>query len=876
MKNFLKSSYMGIVMLFIYVPIMILILFSFNSGESMSIFNGFSDRWYKELAHQQAFLQSIIVSVFVAVIATIISTIIGTFAALGLSKARKVTQKMTLSITNIPLINADIITAVALMMLFIAMGANFGLLTLVLAHISFDIPFVIMTVLPRLRKIDQKLIEASLDLGAKPSQTLRKVILPVLKPAIIAAAAIAFAMSFDDFIISYFTGGADVNVATFIYTMKRIKPFINAFGTICIAIIGFVIIGWNGWNLYKLQHEKFRKEMLKGTYKDKDIMRYEIKLARWYHCLNRNTFKTEKQKEVLRWKIIRWENKYERAVLWVKNKRESFIERQQQKENISKISRKNFRWLAKSWKPLSLTLVTVGSIGLLTGVYIVNNTYDLIVANWGGYITPELLTNFQKEYNVKVKYTVYDSNETLDNKLYTTRYDVMVPSDYMVAKFAETNKIKPIDYEKLNAVNKEFNIIKPNSNFNGDITGYQIGNKLFNDKNIDIDVVKKANPEFYQQCVVNPNPEVAYCLNKNNVASLNNGLLSILNKNSVSVMEDLDNTSNNTIANYSLPYFWGDVSLLIRPTDSNLQFLQTIFDELNQKLPSTVTGQYGVTKQPWVDGRDQYVLNTVQYDEVETNGLSWDILWKAAQNKKKVLLNNDYRNIFMLANQKNYFSPIPTTKAQVDQNFQDLETLFKYNNVALMNDELINAVGDGEFDFAFMYNGDGIYADQLFAASGKEASNNKIMIVHPNATPTGKANQIEGTNIWSDNMVLSKSVGNEELAYKFMNYIIQNSNILSEELGYTSPYQQTMDFETNYGYYQNDVDPDSGEMINYQENYVPVGKLCTDEKISAGDCTIDQKGQYVSKPRLSDGPFTVTKLDQYMVDRYNVLIAGKN
>lgn len=342
MKRFLKSSYMAFIMLFIYVPIMILILFSFNSGESMSIFNGFSDRWYKQLANEQPFLQSIIVSVFTAVIATAISVVIGTLAAIGLSRARKITQKMTLSVTNIPLINADIITAVSLMMLFIALGANFGMLTLVLAHISFDVPYVIITILPRLRKVDQKLLEASLDLGAKPSQTLRKIILPILKPAIIAAAAIAFAMSFDDFIISYFTGGDDVNVATFIYTMKRIKPFINAFGTICIAIIAFVIIGWNGWNIYKINYNRFRREMLKGTYKDKDIMRYEMKLALFYHQLNNQTFEKENQKEHLRWKIIKLEKNMNKLCYELKIKSKLLLKDKKLKKTLLRYHGKTF------------------------------------------------------------------------------------------------------------------------------------------------------------------------------------------------------------------------------------------------------------------------------------------------------------------------------------------------------------------------------------------------------------------------------------------------------------------------------------------------------------------------------------------------------
>ncbi|PQP79691.1 spermidine/putrescine ABC transporter permease [Spiroplasma sp. ChiS] len=869
MKNFFKSSYMALIMLFIYIPIMILILFSFNSGESMSIFNGFSDRWYKQLANEQPFLQSIIVSVFTAIIATVVSVIIGTLAAIGLSRARRVTQKMTLSITNIPLINADIITAVSLMMLFIALGANFGMLTLVLAHISFDLPYVIITVLPRLRKVDPKLIEASLDLGAKPSQTLRKIILPILKPAIIAAAAIAFAMSFDDFIISYFTGGDDVNVATFIYTMKRIKPFINAFGTICIAIIGVVIIGWNGWNVYKINYNKFRREMLKGTYKDKDIMRYEKKLALLYHQLNNKKINNEKQKEQLRWKIVRLEKKYDKSVLWIKNKKQTFIERQETKENINKISRKKFRWLVKSWKPLLLATISVGSIVLLTAVYIKNNIYDLAVANWGEYITSDLIRDFEKKYNVKIKYSVYDSNETLYNKLYTTHYDVMVPSDYMVNKLAQEGRLEEIDYQKLNDVDKNFNIIKPNPNYHGqDVTERTMGNEYFNDLNVDIATVQKTNPEFYQNCIVPStlDPTTSKCFDKNYAASLVNVLLNVLNKNKlkkVILQSGESEVTQKTIVNYSLPYFWGEVSLVINPTESNLNLLNDMFAKANQNLPTTAQGKFGYQREKWAssENRDQIKLNDVKNNNVISNGISWDILWQAAANKR-VLINNDPRNLFMLTSEKNYFKPVPTTQMEVDHGYNELATLLKHNNVALMNDELINAVGDGHFDFAFMYNGDAIYADTLFAKSHQEASGTKLIITRPRATKAWKPETIEGTNIWSDNMVLSKNARNRDLAYKFMNFIIQNSSALTEEANYTSPYQQVIDYENNYNY-SNGHDPESGAMVNYQRDYVPVAKL-------------NKKGMYVAQPEMADGPFEITDLDSYVLNKYNILIAGKN
>lgn len=178
-KKFFKSSYLLLVLLFIYIPIAILIFFSFNNETSLSVFNGnFSTNWYRNFFDNDGFVESIISSLLVAIISTIVSVVIGTLAAIGISKAKRVTQTMTLNITNIPLINADVVTAVSLMMLFLALSFKFGLLTLILAHISFNIPYVIITVLPGLRRVPSSVIEASLDLGASPRYTLRKVILP--------------------------------------------------------------------------------------------------------------------------------------------------------------------------------------------------------------------------------------------------------------------------------------------------------------------------------------------------------------------------------------------------------------------------------------------------------------------------------------------------------------------------------------------------------------------------------------------------------------------------------------------------------------------------------------------------------------------------
>lgn len=271
-------------------------IFSFNGGDSVRSWNSWSLQPYYDLFQQSELWESVSVTLIVAFISTFVAVIIGTFASLGLSKTKKITRNITLGITNIPLVNADIVTAVSLMLLFMAFGFSFGLGTLIFSHISFNIPYVIITVLPKIRSINMSQLEASQDLGATPWYTLRKIVLPTIKPAIIAGAAIAFAMSFDDFLISYFTGGNTSNVSTFIYSLKRIKPYINAFSTIIILLIAVLIISWNTYILCKKQIKQRNEKIDKGIYHDKKIIKTEKLLTKYYLQLNGFNYKKVKSK----------------------------------------------------------------------------------------------------------------------------------------------------------------------------------------------------------------------------------------------------------------------------------------------------------------------------------------------------------------------------------------------------------------------------------------------------------------------------------------------------------------------------------------------------------------------------------------------------
>ena len=244
LSRFFSSSYLVLVLLFIYLPIGYLILFSFNEGKSMTNFSGFSLRWYENLfTKEQSMLDSVWITLLVAAIATIVSTVVGTIAAIGLSKARKLIRTLVLEVNNLPVMNPDIVTAIGLMLLFISMRVQPNLITLILSHISFCVPYVILSVMPKLRQLDDNVAEAALDLGANPWQALIKVIIPQIYPAILSGALIAFSMSLDDFVVSYFNAGVGINtISMYVYSMKRYNLSVNAISSILVGVVTLVLI----------------------------------------------------------------------------------------------------------------------------------------------------------------------------------------------------------------------------------------------------------------------------------------------------------------------------------------------------------------------------------------------------------------------------------------------------------------------------------------------------------------------------------------------------------------------------------------------------------------------------------------------------------
>lgn len=244
-KKTIDKFYLFLVYLFLYLPIIVLIVFSFNSSRLRGNFEGFSLIWYESLFTDRAIMRALTNTVLIAVVSTIISTILGTFAAIGIHYLRGPRKDFILNINYIPVINPDIVTAVGLMALFKFFSVRFGLQTMLLSHIVFSVPYVILNILPKLSQLDKNLLDAAMDLGATPFYSIINVIIPQIMPGIITGALMAFTLSIDDFIISYFnTGHGFNNLSILIYSMakKGINPSINALSTLMFATMLLLVM----------------------------------------------------------------------------------------------------------------------------------------------------------------------------------------------------------------------------------------------------------------------------------------------------------------------------------------------------------------------------------------------------------------------------------------------------------------------------------------------------------------------------------------------------------------------------------------------------------------------------------------------------------
>ena len=364
--------------LFFYLPILYIIIFSFNDSRSLTKFGGFSLRWYEKMFADSTMMEAVLYTVIIAVIATVVATVVGTITAIGLSKSRKVVQKMVERINDLPVMNPDIVTAISLLMFFSVLTVKKGFGTLLIAHIMFCIPYVMLSVTPKLRSLDPNLIDAAMDLGATPFQALAKVIVPQIKPGIVSGALIAFTMSFDDFVISYFTTGNGVNnISILVYTMsKRVNPSINALSTIVILLITLVLGVVNIVPIVREKREKDGKSSRAVSRKAMAAVAAVLVLAVVGGTVG--------------------------ASLSQQHKSAAAVEK-------------------------------YGS-----------NVLKLYIP--GEYLGENVISDFEKQYGVRVIVENFDSNEMMYTKLMAgDRYDVIIPSDYMIERLMNEDFLQPLD-----------------------------------------------------------------------------------------------------------------------------------------------------------------------------------------------------------------------------------------------------------------------------------------------------------------------------------------------------------------------------------------------------------------------------------------------
>ncbi len=398
----INRVFMALVFLFLYAPILVLIVFSFNAGSSNSVWTGFSFGWYRELLHNRLILRSIYTTLLVSLLATVIATAAGTFAAIGFFALRRRQRNLLNTVNNIPMMNADIVTGVAMCLFFVAFFGLWGRFslwfngvqslvtlptrltlgfgTLLIAHVAFNIPYVILSVGPRLRQMDRNLVDAAMDLGCTWMQAFWKVILPEIKPGIVSGALTAFTMSVDDFIISYFTAGSSSStLAMTIYgmTKKRVTPEINAVSTLLFVSV-----------LLLLTVNNLRES-------------------------------------------------------WLERRRAMGIERRPLLPE--RISGPRRAWLRRGLAAAGAACF-VATVAFLTGATNAQPTVN--VCSWGEYIDEDLITRFEEETGIAVNYQTAESNEALYSLLKSGAgdYDVIVPSDYMISQLIEEGMLEPLDY----------------------------------------------------------------------------------------------------------------------------------------------------------------------------------------------------------------------------------------------------------------------------------------------------------------------------------------------------------------------------------------------------------------------------------------------
>ncbi len=263
----LSKIYNGIIFTFLYAPIVVLIIYSFNEGKSRVRWEGFTFKWYAELFQNDLIIEALVLTLQIAVLAAVAATIIGTLAAVGIYSMNGRLRTLMMGVNNVPMVNPEIVTGISMMLMFVAIGSAIpafkpGFLTLLLSHITFCIPYVVLQVMPKLRQMNKHMYEAALDLGCRPVPAFFKVVMPEIMPGVITGALMAFTMSLDDFVISYFNSGSTAqNLSVTIYSMtkKPVTPEINALSTLMFGTVLLLLIVVNIRQIRDLDKQKERR-----------------------------------------------------------------------------------------------------------------------------------------------------------------------------------------------------------------------------------------------------------------------------------------------------------------------------------------------------------------------------------------------------------------------------------------------------------------------------------------------------------------------------------------------------------------------------------------------------------------------------------------
>ena len=248
MRKITSKIYIAVVFIFLYAPIFVLIANSFNESKSRTVWTGFTFDWYSKLFHNEVILKSHLNTLIVAAVASIITTILGTAAAIGIYNMKKITRALVINITYIPIMNSEMVTGVSLMLLFVALNIDLGFMTLIFAHITFCVPYVILNVLPKLRQMNRSLYDAALDLGCNPLQAFRHVVIPEIMPGIVSGFLMSLTYSIYDFVISYFTHGSTsqtLPITIYSMTRRKVSPEVNALSAIIFVVVLAILLIMN-------------------------------------------------------------------------------------------------------------------------------------------------------------------------------------------------------------------------------------------------------------------------------------------------------------------------------------------------------------------------------------------------------------------------------------------------------------------------------------------------------------------------------------------------------------------------------------------------------------------------------------------------------